>query len=55
MFIITFCVIEAIRTTHKHINDTEIGETIAKWLAQAPVRIERAKYVLKAFIFYIIL
>jgi len=30
---------------HKHISDAEIADIISKWLAQAPVRIERAKYV----------
>jgi len=30
---------------YKHISDAEIADIISKWLAQAPVRIERAKYV----------
>lgn len=47
-----FYVIEAVRMTHKHVSDAEIGENISKWLAQAPVRIERAKYVFTGYSFY---
>lgn len=40
-------IIQAVRTTYKHVNDAEIADTISKWLAQAPVRIERAKHLTK--------
>jgi len=37
--------IEAVRKTYGHVTDNDIGESISKWLAQATLRIQRAKYV----------
>lgn len=53
LIFVMFYVIEAVRMPHKHVSDAEIGENISKWLAQAPVRIERALYVFTGYSFYI--
>lgn len=48
-----FFVIEAVRKTHEHVTDNEIGESISKWLAQATLRIQRAKYIYDFNLIYI--
>lgn len=45
MLRIIFCHIEAVRKTYEHMTDNDIGESVSKWLAQATLRVQRAKYV----------
>jgi len=39
--LINFCITEAVRTVHSQATDTDIGNSISKWLAQGTVRVQR--------------
>ena len=38
-----FCIIEAVRTVYNQVTDTEIADSIAKWLTQGTLRAQREK------------